>query len=93
LSFEKDKRTRIEAADILSGDAVWQSEKLKGAIMQMAVDIDNNLLAVVLARDAKGKSGSGLKRKPIVLEAGAGQRNRNDALELERERRRRIHAR
>ena len=66
LSFEKDKRTRIEATDILSGDAIWQSEKLKGAVMQMAVDIDSNLLAVVLARDAKGKASSGLKRKPIV---------------------------
>ena len=66
LSFEKDKRTRIEATDILSGDAIWQSEKLKGAVMQMAVDIDANLLAVVLARDAKGKASGGLKRKPIV---------------------------
>lgn len=66
LSFEKDKRTRIEATDILSGDAIWQSEKLKGAVMQMAVDIDANLLAVVLARDAKGKASSGLKRKPMV---------------------------
>ena len=66
LSFEKDKRTRIEATDILSGDAIWQSEKLKGAVMQMAVDIDGNLLAVVLARDAKGKASSGLKRKPMV---------------------------
>ncbi|HEX5704550.1 MAG TPA: PQQ-binding-like beta-propeller repeat protein [Pyrinomonadaceae bacterium] len=66
LSFEKDKRTRIEAIDILSGDPIWQSEKLKGAVMQMAVDIDGNLLAVVLARDAKGKASSGLKRKPMV---------------------------
>ena len=66
LSFEKDKRTRIEATDILSGDAIWQSEKLKGAVMQMAADIDGNLLAVVLARDAKGKASSGLKRKPMV---------------------------
>jgi len=66
LSFEKDKRTRIEATDILSGDAIWQSEKLKGAVMQMAVDLDGNLLAVVLARDAKGKASNGLKRKPMV---------------------------
>src|ERR1700752_3076151 len=56
LSFEKDKRTRIEAVDILSGDAIWQSENLKAAVMQMAVDNDSNLLAVVLARDAKGKA-------------------------------------
>jgi outer membrane protein assembly factor BamB len=66
LSFERDKRTRIEATDILSGDTIWQSEKLKGAVMQMAVDIDANLLAVVLAREAKGKASSGLKRKPMV---------------------------
>jgi len=53
LSFEKDQKTRIEATDVLSGDAIWQSDKLKGAVMQMAVDIDSNLLAVVLAKDAK----------------------------------------
>jgi len=66
LSFEKDQKTRIEATDVLSGDAIWQSDKLKGAVMQMAVDIDSNLLAVVLAKDAKGKSSDNLKRKPIV---------------------------
>ena len=66
LSFEKDQKTRIEATDVLSGDAIWQSDKLKGAVMQMAVDIDSNLLAVVLAKDAKGKSFDNLKRKPIV---------------------------
>src|SRR5436190_15760555 len=38
LSFEKGERTRIEAIDVLSGEAVWQSEKLKGAIMQMSVE-------------------------------------------------------
>src|ERR1044072_4805554 len=66
LSFEKDQKTRIEAADVLSGEAIWQSDKLKGAVMQMAVDIDSDLLAVVLVKDAKGKSSDNLKRKPIV---------------------------
>jgi len=66
LSFEKDQRTRIEAADVLSGDTVWQSDKLKGAVMQMAVDIDSNLLAVVLVKDAKGKASDGPKRHPVV---------------------------
>lgn len=66
LSFEKGERTRIEAIDVLSGDAIWQSEKLKGAVMQMSVEIENNLLAVVLARDAKAKAGDGLKRHPVV---------------------------
>jgi len=66
LSFEKGERTRIEAVDVLSGDVVWQSEKLKGAVMQMSVETEGNLLAVVLARDAKGKASEGLKRHPIV---------------------------
>jgi outer membrane protein assembly factor BamB len=66
LSFEKDQKTRIEATDVLSGEAIWESDKLKGAVMQMAVDIDSNLLAVVLVKDAKGKSSDNLKRKPIV---------------------------
>jgi outer membrane protein assembly factor BamB len=66
LSFEKGERTRIEATDILSGDTIWQSEKLKGAVMQMSVETEDNLLAVVLARDAKAKASDGLKRHPVV---------------------------
>src|SRR5881394_3058654 len=66
VSFEKGSRTRIEAIDALSGDTIWQSEKLRGAVMQMAVETDNNLLAVVMARDAKGSLRDGFKRKPVV---------------------------
>src|SRR5437660_664665 len=66
LSFEKGSRTRIEAVDALGGDTVWQSEKLRGAVMQMAVDIEANLLAVVLVKDARGGLHEGLKRKPVV---------------------------
>src|SRR2546423_830325 len=66
LSFEKGSRTRIEAVDALSGDTFWQSEKLRGAVMHLAVDIDANLLAVVLAKDAKSEARDGFKRKPVV---------------------------
>ncbi|HXI26436.1 MAG TPA: PQQ-binding-like beta-propeller repeat protein, partial [Pyrinomonadaceae bacterium] len=66
LSFEKGSRTRIEAVDALSGDTFWQSEKLRGSIMHLAVDIDANLLAVVLAKDAKSEARDGFKRKPVV---------------------------
>jgi outer membrane protein assembly factor BamB len=66
LSFEKGERTRIEATDVLSGEAIWTSEKLKGAVMQMSVETDGGLLAVVLARDAKAKASDGLKRHPVV---------------------------
>src|ERR1043166_7970690 len=66
LSFEKGSRTRIEAVDALSGDTFWQSDKLRGAVMHLAVDIDANLLAVVLAKDAKSEARAGFKRKPII---------------------------
>src|ERR1043166_7003585 len=39
LSFEKGSRPRIEAVDALSGDTFWQSDKLRGAVMHLAVDI------------------------------------------------------
>jgi len=66
MSFEKGSRTRIEAVDVLSGDTIWQSEKLRGAVMQMAVETENNLLAVVMARDAKGSLRDEFKRKPVI---------------------------
>ena len=50
LSFEKGSRTRIEAIDTLNGDRIWQSEKLRGAVMQIAVEPQSSLLAVVMAR-------------------------------------------
>src|ERR1041385_1633889 len=66
LSLEKDSRTRVEAVDTLSGDTIWRSEKLRGAVMQVAVDTESNLLAVVLARDAAGSERDNFKRKPVV---------------------------
>jgi len=66
LSFEKDSRTRIEAVDTLSGDTIWRSEKLRGAVMQVAVETESNLLALVLARDAAGSARDNFKRKPVV---------------------------
>src|SRR6266850_878379 len=66
MSFEKGSRTRIEAIDALSGDTIWQSEKLRGAVMQMAVETENDLLAVVMARDAKDSLKDSFKRKPVV---------------------------
>ncbi len=66
LSFEKGERTRVEAVDLFSGDTIWKSNKIRGAVMQMAVDPAANLLAVVLAKDAQGHSGDALKRHPLV---------------------------
>ncbi|MGI9068353.1 MAG: PQQ-binding-like beta-propeller repeat protein [Pyrinomonadaceae bacterium] len=66
LAFEKGERTRVEAVDILTGDTLWKSDKIRGGIMQMAVDPAANLLAVVLAKDAKGRAKEGFKRHPLL---------------------------
>jgi outer membrane protein assembly factor BamB len=74
LSFEKGDKARIEAVDVLTGDSIWRSEKLKGAVMHTSTDPSNNLLAVVLARDAKNRARDGFKRRPLlhVLDLATG---------------------
>ena len=74
INFEKGDKARIEATDLLSGNSIWRSDKIKGAVMQMAVDPESNLLAVVLAKDARNRAREGFKRRPIVhvLDLGSG---------------------
>src|SRR5215207_533405 len=74
LSFEKGDKARIEAVDLLTGDAIWRSEKIKGAVMQMSVDTSADLLAIVLAKDAKSRAREDFKRRPLVhvLNLGTG---------------------
>ena len=74
LAVEKGDRTRVEAVDILTGDTVWKSDKIRGGIMQMAVDPAANLLAVVLVRDPKDQARENFKRHPLlhVLNLGSG---------------------
>jgi outer membrane protein assembly factor BamB len=66
LSFEKDDKSRVEAVDMLGGDTIWRSDKLKGAVMQLAVEPTSNLLAVVLVKDARNKPRDGFKRRPLI---------------------------
>lgn len=66
LSLEQGDKTRVEATDLLTGEVVWQSDKARGAVAQMAVDQSANLLAVVLVRDPKGRAREGFKRRPVV---------------------------
>jgi len=75
LAFEKGERTRVEAADIFTGDTIWKSDKIRGGVMQMAVDSSADLLAVVLAKDAKGRAKEGFKRHPLlhVLNLASGE--------------------
>ena len=86
LSFEKGERTRVEAVDITTGNRIWRSDKIKGGLMQMAVEPEANLLAIVLAKDAKGHAKDGVKRHPLlhVLDLGSGdERWKNELSEVE----------
>jgi outer membrane protein assembly factor BamB len=75
LSLESGSKTRFEALDLMTGEPLWRSDKVRGAVMQMALDLKANLLAVVMVRDAKGKAKEGFKRKPVihVLELTKGE--------------------
>ena len=66
LSYQKGSNTRVEAVDILTGESIWRSDKIKGALMHVAVEPNSNLLAVVLAKDAKAHARDGFKRRPLI---------------------------
>ncbi len=64
-SGEGDK-SRVEAVDLLSGATLWRTDKVKGGVMQLVVEPNEDLLAVVLVKKAKGKVGEEFKRTPII---------------------------
>ena len=66
LNLEKSGKSRVEAVNLLTGDSVWRSEKIKGSVMQIAVDSEQNLIAVVLVKDAKNRAREGFKRHPLI---------------------------
>jgi outer membrane protein assembly factor BamB len=75
--FSRDlgSKSRLEAVDLATGSTLWQSEKVKGDVLQLAADPSNDLLTVVLVKDPRGSAGDGLKRKPIVhvLQLSSGE--------------------
>ncbi len=68
ILFSRDlgSKSRLEAVDLISGASIWRSDKIKGDVMQLAVDPEADLIAVVLVKDPKANAGSEFKRKPIV---------------------------
>ena len=66
VSSDEGEKSRVEAVDLLSGETLWRSDKVKGDVMQLAVDPQNDLLAVILVKKAKGKIGEEFKRTPVV---------------------------
>lgn len=59
-------KSRLEAIDIISGGRLWQSDKVKGDVLQLAADPSADLLAVVLVKEPRGQAGEEFKKKPIV---------------------------
>src|SRR5215203_931623 len=76
ILFSRDlgSKSRLEAVDLMTGATLWQSDKVKGDVLQLAADPVGDLLAVVLVKDPRANSREGLKRKPIVhvLELSTG---------------------
>jgi outer membrane protein assembly factor BamB len=74
LSLEKGDKARVEAGDVLTGDSIWRSDKIKGAVMQISIDPAANMLTVVLVKDAKNRARDGFKRHPLlhVLDLATG---------------------
>jgi outer membrane protein assembly factor BamB len=85
LSYEKSGKSRMEAVDIMTGNPLWQSEKVKGSIMHLAVDPEYELVALVLVRDAKGRDREGFKRRPTIHLLSLGDGNELWKRELESE--------
>jgi len=66
LSRDLGSKSRLEAVDLPTGATLWQSDKVKGDVLQLAADPANDLVAVVLVKDPRGGATEGLKRKPVV---------------------------
>ena len=64
VTLESGSKTRLEALDIVSGEGLWRSDKVRGAVMQTAFEPSAGLLAAVFVRDAKSKPREGFRRKP-----------------------------
>lgn len=66
ISTDEGDKSRMEAVDLISGETLWRSDKVKGDVMQLAVEPAQDLLAVVLVKKAKGKIGEEFKRSPVI---------------------------
>ena len=68
ILFTRDvgSKSVLEAIDIVSGSRIWQSEKVKGDVLQLAVDPENDLLVVVLVKNPRGNAGEEFRKKPVI---------------------------
>ena len=75
LSIDEGKKSRIAALDLLTGESIWTSDKVKGEVLQLAVEPERNLLCAVLVKNPRGNVGEKFKREPqvAVFELNSGE--------------------
>jgi outer membrane protein assembly factor BamB len=66
LSLDEGDKSRLETIDLLSGNSIWRTDKVKGDVLQLAVEPQTDLIAVSMVRKARGKVGDTVKRSPVV---------------------------
>ncbi len=68
ILFSRDlgKRSQLQAVDIISGRSIWESDKLRGDVLQLSADPERNLIAVVAVRNTRGTYGREMKREPVI---------------------------
>ncbi len=64
FTLDEGKKSRLEAVDLLTGNSIWRSEKVKGDVLQLAVEPSKDLLAVVMVKKPRGEFGKELRRRP-----------------------------
>ena len=66
VSSDLGDKSRVEAVDILTGSTLWQSDKMKGDVSQLAVDPQSDLIALILIKKAWAEVGEDLEREPVI---------------------------
>ena len=66
FTLDEGKKSRLEAIDLLTGNSIWRSEKVKGDVLQLAVEPEKDLIAVVMVKKPRGEFGKKLRRRPIT---------------------------
>ena len=61
LNLEKATKSRVEAVNLLTGRFDLAQRQDQGSVMQIAVDSELNLIAVVLVKDARNRAREGFK--------------------------------
>ena len=76
FSLDKGKKSRLEAVDLLTGKSIWKSDKIRGDVLQLAVDPERGLIVVVLVEKPRGRLGQTLRRRPVtyVLRLSSGEK-------------------